>query len=220
MYQDIKNDLLKKFSNSMTPTLIAVSKFQPIDKIANLIEQGQVHFGENYIQEALEKIDHFKRFSNLRWHLIGSLQKNKVKYLRDHFYMIHSVDSLELAQLISKKSLSLNYVQNILLQVNLADENSKSGFSALELTQQVPQLLELKGLRICGLMTMPPLQNDAENNRKYFRQLRELLIQLQISIPTLHELSMGTSSDYLVALEEGATMIRLGTILFGERQKK
>lgn len=220
MYQEIKNDIQKKSSAPAIVTLVAVSKLQPIEKIAELIAQGQIDFGENYIQEALEKINHFKAHTNLRWHLIGSIQKNKVKYLKNYFHMIHSVDSLELAELISQKSQQIGHIQNVLLQVNLAGEESKSGFSEAELLQHWTALTALPGLRLCGLMTMPPLQNEAEENRIYFRQLRTLLARLQKSSTSLRELSMGTSSDYSVALEEGATMVRLGTVLFGERPKK
>ncbi len=193
--------------------LLAVSKLQPKEKIIQLCNAGQIHFGENYVQEATDKIEQLAHL-NLKWHLIGPLQKNKVKYLKNKFEYIHSVDSLGLAELISKKSVEINYVQKIFLQVNLSGETSKSGFTEFELDQKWPELKNLLGIDICGLMTMPPLQNNADENRIYFKKCYELGKKLN-----LNEFSMGTSHDYEIALSEGATWIRLGTILFGERQK-
>jgi len=191
--------------------LLAVSKLQPIDKIQKLYQQGQTHFAENYVQEALEKIEALKNL-NIHWHLIGPLQKNKVKYLKNHFSYIHSVDSYELAELISKKSIENNFRQKIMIQVNFSNEASKSGFGESDFEQQWPRLSDLPGIEICGLMTMPPLQNDPEENRIYFKKCYQLGQKYQ-----LKEYSMGTSHDYQIALQEGATWIRLGTLLFGER---
>ncbi len=191
--------------------LLAVSKLQPVEKIIALNKQGQIHFGENYVQEALDKIETLMHL-NLKWHLIGPLQKNKVKYLKNKFEYIHSVDSFELAELISKKSSEINHVQKIFLQINLSHEISKSGFDEISAIQNWKKLSELNGIQIVGLMTMPPLQNNPEENRIYFKKCFELGQKLN-----LHEFSMGTSHDYLVALEESSTWIRLGTILFGER---
>lgn len=211
--------VLETVTNSLKPSqnLIAVSKLQPIEKIEKLLRQGQKAFGENYIQEALEKIEYFKKHeagSQIEWHLIGALQKNKVKYLRNNFSYIHSVDSVELAELIDKKAGAINYQQKIFLQVNVADEKTKAGFNLDNLKNHFNHLQSLKHLQVVGLMTMPPLQNKAEDNRIYFKQIFELGQQLG-----LKQFSMGTSHDYKVALEEGATWIRLGTVLFGERQK-
>lgn len=194
--------------------LLAVSKLQPIEKIQWLYNQGQRHFGENYIQEALQKIAFLPNLS-IQWHLIGPLQKNKVKYLKKHFAYIHSIDSLELARKISEHALTIQHRQKVFLQVNLAKENSKSGFSKQDFLEIFPEIQALPGLQVIGLMTMPPLENNAEKNRAYFHQLKELGQQFNLT-----EFSMGSSQDYQVALEEGATWIRLGTILFGERQKK
>lgn len=191
--------------------LLAVSKLQPIDKIQKLYQLGQTQFAENYVQEALEKIEALKNL-NIQWHLIGPLQKNKVKYLRNHFAYIHSVDSYELAELISRKSIENNFQQKILIQINFSNESSKSGFDESSFEQQWPRLSQLPGVEICGLMTMPPLQNNPEENRIYFKKCYQLGQKYQ-----LKEYSMGTSHDYQVALQEGATWIRLGTLLFGER---
>lgn len=200
--------------------LLAVSKLQPLEKIIQLYNKGQIHFGENYIQEALEKIETLSLKKNLSpsdivWHLIGPIQKNKIKYLKTHFQYIHSVNSLELAELISKKSVEMNHVQKIFLQVNFSNETSKSGFNTNDILKNWAHLCALSGLKIVGLMTMPPLQNNPEENRIYFKKCFELGKNLNLT-----EFSMGTSHDYAVALSEGATWIRLGTLLFGERLKK
>jgi MAF protein len=211
-----RQHLLFDIQKTLKPhqNILAVSKLQPLEKIMQLHELGQNHFGENYIQEALKKIEQTNHTHHIQWHLIGPIQKNKVKYLQDHFAYIHSVDSFELAKLISEKAENIKYKQKIFIQVNLSEEASKSGFSEKNLITHWPTLLSLTGIQIVGLMTMPPLQNEAEQNRIYFKRLRLLAEQF-----SLIQLSMGTSHDYQVALEEGATWIRLGTVLFGDREK-
>lgn len=210
-----------KLSNGRCQVL-PVSKLQPVEKIRALASCGVIHFAENYVQESLQKIAEIKN-PNLRWHLIGHLQKNKVKALQNNFYLIHSVDSFELAQLIHSKC-NLNSRQKVLLQINLAQEDSKEGFSPDEFKTLWPEILRLNHLEVCGLMTMPPLANVAEQNRLHFRHLREILTELQshvnLEMHPLNQLSMGTTSDYRVAIEEGSTWVRLGTILFGERPSK
>lgn len=201
--------ILKKLSANQK--LLAVSKLQPIEKIKSLHSQGQIDFAENYIQEALDKIDKLRNLK-INWHLIGPIQKNKVKFLKNNFNYIHSLDSYALAFKISEQALKIQYIQKVFLQLNLANESTKSGFSKNELFEQWPNLKKLKGLEIVGLMTMPPLENEAEKNRTYFKELK--LIGSKLG---LNEYSMGTSHDYIIALEEGATWIRLGTMIFGER---
>lgn len=191
--------------------VLAVSKLQPIEKIRRLYQEGQKDFGENYVQEALEKIEQLKDLK-IVWHLIGPLQTNKIKYLQNHFEYIHSVDSLKVAQLISSHAQKINYIQKIFLQVNLAQETTKSGFSIEDFEKEVSKIKTLPNIQIVGLMTMPPLQNQPEENRYLFQKLK--VLGEKHSLP---ELSMGTSHDYKIALEEGATWVRLGTILFGER---
>lgn len=193
--------------------LLAVSKLQPIEKIRDLASQGQRAFGENYIQEALEKIEALKDL-NLEWHLIGPIQKNKVKYLKNNFAYLHAIDSLELAELVSKKAAEIDYVQKIFIQVNLSNEATKAGFDEASVDSAWENLTKLSNIKIVGLMTMPPLQNEAGDNQIHFKKLKNLADRLQIK-----ELSMGTSHDYQIALKEGATWIRIGTVLFGERQK-
>jgi pyridoxal phosphate enzyme (YggS family) len=193
--------------------ILAVSKLQPIEKIQSLYAKGQVDFGENYVQEALGKVEQLKDLK-IHWHLIGPIQSNKIKYLKDHFEYIHSVDSLKTAQTISTQAAKIHHVQKIFIQVNISNETSKSGFSIEELRKNWTEISQMKNVKVVGLMTMPPLQNEAEQNRPIFEALKKLADQYQLS-----ELSMGTSHDYETALEEGATWVRLGTVLFGERTK-
>lgn len=197
--------------------LLAVSKLQPVEKIRELVLMGQNAFGENYIQEALEKIEALKDL-NLEWHLIGPIQKNKVKYLKNHFAYLHAIDSLELAELVSKKASEIGHVQKVFIQVNLANEATKAGFDEATALAAWPKLTQLSNINIVGLMTMPPLQNDAQDNQIHFKKLKAMAERLQQSGEPL-ELSMGTSHDFEIALKEGATWIRIGTVLFGERQK-
>lgn len=207
-------DILSKLPSSCQ--IIAVSKLQPTDKIRKLHAEGQHSFAENYVQEAKLKQIELKDLS-IEWHFIGKLQKNKIKDVAGQFAYLHSIESLGLAEQINKKMQSLNLKQKIFLQLNLADEQSKNGFTEIQFHEQIEKILALEFIEICGLMTMPPLFENPENSRPYFAKLRQLRDQYQKKYPKLIELSMGTSSDFLVAAEEGATMIRLGAILFGER---
>ncbi|NUN04448.1 MAG: YggS family pyridoxal phosphate-dependent enzyme [Bdellovibrio sp.] len=203
--------------------ILAVSKLQPEDRIRALYAQGQRQFGENYVQEALEKIQHLQDLQ-IEWHLIGSLQKNKAKFVVGQFALIHSVDSLELAEVLSRQCVNKKVSQNILLQVNVAHEDSKGGFTPNAVKSLWGQLTELPQIHIQGFMTMPPLTETGAEVRPYFMELRHLRDELKtktnLSVHSLQELSMGTSHDYPVAIEEGATIVRLGTILFGERPMK
>jgi hypothetical protein len=224
-YQDVLQSCSEILQKNGRPreslTVLAVSKLQPVEKIEELYRLGHRAFGENYVQEALGKKRQLGGLE-IQWHLIGSLQKNKVKHVLGHFHLIHSVDSLKLAEAISKQGADQSIPQNILLQVNVADEASKGGFAVEEILSAWEPLRALPNLRICGLMTMPPLHDDPEEARPHFRSLRDLLSKLrgrcgEGSPHPLSQLSMGTSHDYHVAIEEGATIVRLGTILFGER---
>lgn len=212
-YFEIKKQL--KAANSKAE-ILAVSKLQPAEKIRTLYQLGQKKFAENYVQEAISKQIELKDL-DIEWHFIGSLQTNKVKFVVGQFALIHSVDSLKLAQAIDKHAGKNKIKQKILLQVNLAAEETKGGFSKQELEINFQSLCEMKNIEITGLMTMPPLFEDAEKARPYFRQLRQLRDKLKTSSTPLGVLSMGTSSDYLVAASENSSIVRLGTILFGER---
>lgn len=208
--------------------ICAVSKLQEPIKIRELYKKGQRIFGENYVQEALEKQELLADLPGVEWHLIGHLQKNKAKQVVGKFALIHAVDSLELATTIGRLASERRIEQKILLQVNVADEQTKNGFDAVTLAENWEELSQIPGIQICGLMTMPPLTENPEDVRPYFRDLAKLLKTLQKSLAQqahgrvhpLNELSMGTSHDYEVALQEGATIVRLGTILFGERPTK
>ncbi len=204
--------------------LLAVSKLQTSERIREIYQLGQRKFAENYVQEALEKLDSLQDLVEIEWHLIGHLQKNKAKLVVGRFHLIHSVDSLELAEVLNKACINKNIHQSILVQVNLAKEATKSGFDKAALWTAWNQLVQLSHLKICGFMTMPPLTETGESARPYFRQLRELREDLakntDLKTHPLNELSMGTSHDFKVAIEEGATIVRLGTILFGERPAK
>lgn len=199
--------------------LLAVSKLQSAQQIENLWEQGQRDFAENYVQEALDKqLRWNEKRHPIHWHFIGHLQTNKVKQVIHKFSLIHSVDSLKLARALAKAA-NPKTPQPVLIQLNLADESSKGGFAKKEFIEHWPELIALPGLHLCGLMTMPPLFEDPEDARPFFRDLRKIRDEIRGHHPAFCELSMGTSSDFRIALEEGATWVRLGTILFGARQR-
>ena len=218
---DLNNILfhIKKKAVVAGARLVAVSKLQSAETIRELAEQGQKIFGENYTQEALPKIEKLKDLG-LEWHFVGRLQKNKVKQVVGVFDLIHSVDSLELAETINRIAGEKGLTQRVLLQLNLASEESKGGFSRVEFSEIIKDLKKLEHLQIEGLMTMPPLFDAAERSRPYFQELRELQKKYSKDFPLLYELSMGTSADFEIALEEGATLVRLGTLVFGERAQK
>lgn len=198
--------------------LVAVSKKKPARDIDAAIAAGQRLFGESYVQECVAKIDAVK--TSAEWHFIGALQSNKVKYLCGKVAMIHSVDRLSLAQEIDRQWGKNNSCVDILLQVNLGQEQSKAGTTAAELITLAEQISQLPHLHIKGLMALPPWREEPEEVRPYFRQLRELASQIDaLGLPnvTMQELSMGMSHDYEVAIEEGATLVRIGTAIFGER---
>ena len=198
--------------------LVAVSKKKPAADIEAAINAGQTLLGESYVQECVAKIDEVKAVAE--WHFIGALQSNKVKYLRGKVAMIHSVDRLSLAKEINRQWGKDDVCINILIQVNLGEEESKSGTTASDLITLVNQIAQLQHVRIKGLMALPPWEADPETVRPYFRQLRELAEQIdRLELPnvTMQELSMGMSHDYEVAIEEGSTMVRVGTAIFGAR---
>jgi PLP dependent protein len=199
--------------------LVAITKTHPAEKVREAVEAGQTLFGESRVQEARAKIPELS--SNIRWHFVGHLQKNKIRHALPLFEMIHSVDSLGLAQDINRIAEEQGVHPRVLLEVNVAAEGSKFGFSPDKLRDQMEQLLALPRLSILGLMTIPPLAKEAEASRKYFVQSRELRDRLQTEFHVdLAQLSMGMTEDFAVAVEEGATLVRVGTAIFGERSKK
>ena len=199
--------------------LLAVSKEQTDVTVAEGVHAGMTLFGENKIQEARSKIEVLGR-DGLEWHFIGRLQKNKVKFIFDLFDLVHSVDSLALAEAIHKKAQTLGACMPILLQVNVSREKSKLGMNPIIVPKEICRLAKLGGLKVRGLMTIPPYDRNPENSRPYYARLRELrdtCSNLDIPGVQLDELSMGMSNDYEVAVEEGATLVRVGTGLFGPR---
>jgi pyridoxal phosphate enzyme (YggS family) len=201
--------------------LIAVSKTHPSELIAEAFQAGQVCFGENRVQEASEKIERLQN-PGIEWHLIGHLQKNKARFCPGRFDWIHSIDSQELLELLEKQCALQSQPIQILLQANLSQENSKSGVSDYNnLCRLLEKAQDCQWLSCRGLMTMAAATDDANETRRTFAQLRTWLEKLrnEFTLTTFTELSMGMSSDYRIAIAEGATMIRLGTALFGERAK-
>jgi pyridoxal phosphate enzyme (YggS family) len=196
--------------------LIAVSKKQDAEKVRAVFDAGQPIFGESRVQEARAKIPLLP--SAARWHFIGRLQKNKVRHALPLFELFHSVDSLELARDMERIGGEEGIRPRVLLEVNVAGEGSKIGFSPENLRAQIEQLLELGRLELEGLMTIPPVAPEAEDSRSYFVRLRELRDELQREFRVaLPQLSMGMSNDYEVAIDEGATLVRVGTAIFGNR---
>lgn len=200
-------------------TLIAVSKTKPVEMLEEIYDAGIRSFGENKVQELTDKIE--KLPADIKWHMIGHLQRNKVKYLvGNNIELIHSVDSYRLAEEINIQAKKKNVTVPILVEVNIAEEESKFGISAEDAIQLVSQIAELENVQIKGLMTIAPYVADAEENRLYFRKIKQLSVDItnkNIDNVSMEILSMGMTGDYMVAIEEGATMVRVGTGIFGER---
>ncbi len=200
-------------------TLVAVSKKKPLENIETLLAEGQLEFGENYVQELCEKDDRVSR--PVHWHMIGHLQTNKVKYVVDKAALIESVDSVHLAKQIDKEAAKTGRIVPILIQVNIAKEDTKFGIAAEELEDMLGELCSLSHIQVRGLMTSAPRVDDPEKNRCYFKKLHELFVDIReknIDNITMDILSMGMTNDFEVAIEEGATMVRVGTAIFGERK--
>ena len=217
--EKIRDACARAGRNREDVTLICVTKTKPVEMLEEAYAAGQRNFGENKVQEICLKAPQLPE--DIRWHMIGHLQRNKVKQVMDKAVMIHSVDNLRLAETISREAVKRNMVMPILIEVNAAGEESKFGIALEETEQLVRQAAALPGLQIAGLMTIAPFTEDPESNRLYFRQLRELLsVDIKskcIDNVTMDHLSMGMTGDYQVAIEEGATLIRVGTGIFGER---
>ena len=199
-------------------TLIAVSKTKPVEMLSTIYNQGIRDFGENKVQEMCDKMEQLP--SDIRWHMIGHLQTNKVKFIVGHTTLIHSVDSLHLAKEIEKQAEKKDVTVDILVEVNIAEEESKFGIHKEETYELVRQIAALPHVHICGLMTIAPYVENPEDNRMYFRGIRQLSVDIaeqNIDNVDMDVLSMGMTGDYMVAIEEGATMVRVGTGIFGER---
>lgn len=199
-------------------TLIAVSKTKPLSDIEELMTYGVKEYGENKVQELTEKYDNVS--SPVNWHLIGHLQTNKVKYIVDKVKLIHSVDSVHLAKEIEKEAAKKNVVIDILIQVNIAHEDTKFGIDANQIYDLINEIKNYSHVRVRGLMTIAPFVENPEDNRVHFRNLYQLLLDIKsknIDNVDMSILSMGMTNDYQIAIEEGATMVRVGTGIFGER---
>jgi len=215
----IKGAALSSGRDPKTVKLVAVSKTVSADRILAAIKAGVSDLGENYVQEAREKIEALGG-EKISWHFIGHLQSNKAKYAVKLFDLIHSVDSLKLATELNKRAGAIGKVQKILVQVNISGEATKSGIETERAVDLVRQIAPLENLTICGLMTMPPYFNAPDKVRPYFRALRALQALIrQEAIPDVDmtELSMGMTGDFEAAIQEGATLVRIGTAIFGER---
>lgn len=202
-------------------TLIAVSKTKPVEMLQEIYDAGIRCFGENKVQELCGKIDEMP--SDIQWHMIGHLQRNKVKYIVDRVALIHSVDTYRLAEEINIQAKKRNIVVPILVEVNIAGEESKFGTSAEDAILLVEEISRLENIRIKGLMTIAPYVVDSEENRLYFRKIKQLSVDIagkNLHNVSMEILSMGMTGDYTVAIEEGATMVRVGTGIFGERVYK
>ena len=208
--------------------LVVVTKSQPLEVVQAAIEAGVRILGENYPEEGVTKIQSLAGQSGVEWHMIGHVQSRKARLVADHFALLHSLDSLKLAQRLDRFAAERDHVLPVLLEFNVGGEESKTGWDAsVELDWEtlfpdVSAILGLPNLRLNGLMTMPPLETDVEGSRRFFRHLRQLRDRLASQFPRANwrELSMGTSADYTVAVEEGATLVRVGTAIVGARKYK
>lgn len=216
--QNIKEACVRSGRERSAVKLIAVSKTKPVSLLQETYDCGCRDFGENHVQEIVEKYDKLPK--DIRWHMIGHLQKNKVKYIIDKVCMIHSVDSYDLAREISKRALNAGIVMPILIEVNTGGEESKSGISPENTIDMIKRISILPGIEVHGLMTVPPIAKIPEDNRTFFRMLYKLSVDIneqKIDNIKMGELSMGMSGDYQTAIEENATFVRVGTAIFGAR---
>ena len=217
--QNIRNACERSGRKVEDVTLIAVSKTKPVPMLQEAYDAGARDFGENKVQEMLEKEPQLP--SDIRWHMIGHLQTNKVKYIVGKTALIHSVDSLHLAKEIEKQAAKNNVIVPILIEVNIAEEESKFGIHKEETIALVREVAQMQHVHIRGLMTIAPYVENPEDNRPYFKGIRQLSVDIKqenIDNVDMDVLSMGMTGDYMVAIEEGATLVRVGTGIFGERQ--
>jgi pyridoxal phosphate enzyme (YggS family) len=208
--------------------LVVVTKSQPLEIVQAAIEAGVRILGENYPEEGVTKIQSLAHQSGVEWHMIGHVQSRKAKLVAEHFELLHSLDSLKLAQRLDRFAAEGGRLLPVLLEFNVGGEESKSGWDASDdsrwdlLFPDIRSILDLPNLRVHGLMTMPPLETDPEDSRRFFQRLRLLRDRFASAFPLAdwHELSMGTSADYTFAVEEGATLVRVGTAIVGARRYK
>jgi pyridoxal phosphate enzyme (YggS family) len=216
--KNIEKACEKSGRNPKDVLLLPVSKTKPVEMIQELYDLGIRSFGENYVQELCDKVD--KLSDDINWHMIGHLQRNKVKYIVGKVAMIHSVDSIRLAEAISKEAVKKDVTVDILIEVNVGMEENKFGITVESAYEDIKEMAKLPNIAIKGLMTSAPFVENSEDNRKYFRQLKQLSVDIQsknIDNVDMGILSMGMTNDYIVAIEEGATIVRVGTAIFGAR---
>lgn len=200
--------------------LIAVSKTKPVEAIEQAYQAGQREFGENYLQEAIDKIQQLAEHDDIKWHFIGAIQSNKTRPIAEHFDWVHSVDRLKIATRLSEQRPENFPPLNICLQVNVSNEASKAGISLDEVEQLALDVMPLKNIKLRGLMAIPLNTRDQQQQHVYFRKMKQCLDKLNQHGFALDTLSMGMTNDMDVAIAEGATMIRIGTAIFGARQAK
>ncbi|MDE5909417.1 MAG: YggS family pyridoxal phosphate-dependent enzyme [Lachnospiraceae bacterium] len=219
VYQNIEDACKNAGRCREEVSLIAVSKTKPVSRLMEAYGYGCREFGENKVQELLDKYDAMPK--DVKWHMIGHLQRNKVKYIVDKVALIHSVDSLKLAEEISREAIKKQVEVSILIEVNIADEDTKFGVKAKDAEQLVRDAASLPGIHVKGLMSIAPYTMNPEENRQYFAKLKQLSVdinQKNIDNVNMNVLSMGMTGDYMIAIEEGASFVRVGTGIFGERQ--
>jgi len=218
IYNQVVETAIQSGRNPEEITLIAVSKTKPISAIEELIDIGVCEFGENKVQELCEKYEQVSK--PVHFHLIGHLQTNKVKYVVDKACLIHSVDSLKLAKEIQKEAAKKQVIAEVLIEVNVAEEESKFGLRIEEVIPFLQEISNFSNIHVNGLMTIAPFVDNPEDNRIHFRKLKQLSLDItskNIDNIDMNVLSMGMTNDYKIAIEEGATMVRVGTAIFGAR---
>ena len=222
---NIKNEIAKIAKkcerDPNTIKLIAVSKTKPVEQVVQAINAGQLDFGENYVQEGVEKIQYFEKNmpnNDLIWHFIGPLQSNKSKLVAEHFDWMHTIDRLKIAQRLNDQRPKDMAKLNVLIQVNISQEASKSGVKPEEVADLVKQIVTLPNLNLRGLMAIPEIENDYDKQLNVFTKMQQLLQSLQKDYPFMDTLSMGMSGDMQAAIVAGSTMVRIGTAIFGARQ--
>ena len=216
--ENVKKACERSGRNFQDVTIIAVSKTKPLSDVEELLAHGITEFGENKVQEMVDKYEHVSKPVN--WHLIGHLQTNKVKYIVDKACLIHSVDSVHLAKEIEKEAARKDVIVKVLIEVNIAQEESKFGIREDEVYSLIDAIKDMPHVHVMGLMTIAPFVDNPEENRVYFRKMHQLLLDIKskcIDNIDMNVLSMGMTNDYEIAVEEGATMIRVGTAIFGAR---
>lgn len=215
--QQIQHLTLATHRPENSVTLLAVSKTKPISAIQEAIDAGQRVFGENYVQEGVEKIQHFAENSELEWHFIGNLQSNKTRVVAEHFDWVQTIDRLKIAQRLSEQRPIEKHPLNVLIQVNISDESSKSGIQPDEMLPLAREIAELPNIKLRGLMAIPKPESDPEQQKIALQAMQHLFQELQVEFSDIDTLSMGMSDDMQAAIECGSTMVRIGTAIFGAR---